>query len=217
MVVICRQHGAEPGRESFGARGDDDTGLPAHRKLASDARTTDRSEIESEALAPLHLTLHEIRQGEDRIVLGHQALGDHHHRHRLLQRFGQPVDRPADAGRADAEDEEVGVVAKRRAELAMGEGFYAVRQFNVQARMPARLTDTVDDRLVEMRADEPDVMTVVAGRQDHRRSHHASTQYRDDRHFLRRHPGESRDPLNKSAREVLPAWREFGGSRLSPG
>jgi len=48
-----------------------------------------------------------------------------------------------------------------------------------------------------MRADEPDVMTVVAGRQDHRRSHHASAKNGDHCHNLHRHPGESRDRMNK--------------------
>jgi len=32
-----------------------------------------------------------------------------------------------------------------------------------------------------------------------------------------RHPGESRDPLNRINRAALPAFHQFKGSRLSPG
>ena len=82
----------------------------------------------------------------------------------------------------DAEENEIGVLPKGRAELLVVETFHAIGQFHVEPRVEAGSLDAGDDVAIEMRADQIHGVAAVAGRQAHGRTHDTGAENGDGAH-----------------------------------
>ena len=182
MIIIRLKHGAEAFGQFHMARGDDGSGVTAHRKFAGDAGTADGGDLHIHAGAAFHLRLGMVRQCHQPRRFGMHALGDQHHRNRRLQRLAQPVDGPGNARRADTEDDELSVRAKRLGEILMLKSGDAIGEFHIQPWMPSRRGNTIDDAAVKMSANQAHLMTAIPRRKAHGRSHDPRPQDGDDAH-----------------------------------
>ena len=109
VIEVGFQQRAEPLGKGRIARGDDDAGLAPDREFAGDAGAADRGDGEVQAGAALDFGGDMIGERVQCAVARRQALGDHHDIDRVFERLAQAIDRPADAGRADAKEYQIGI------------------------------------------------------------------------------------------------------------
>lgn len=154
--------------------GEHDTRLPPDREFTGEARTHDGLPGDLPGDRP-HGVLEYLGEDAQRAVRpGAEALGDHQHLLSGHEVLPELLTHPVDAEGVHAHHDDVGPVQTLR-DLAEVVRLHVGVELHVQVRVDAARPDRVDDRVVEVRADQPDRVAVVARRDRECGRHDAGT------------------------------------------